>query len=102
MRLAFIFISPWTTPIEESGERHLYAATSAAYPPKAGEGGGVEVGDGDVKKGSAGEIGSGAYFIGSDGELRANEKVLKELRGKDAGAKVWGNTVKIFENIRGS
>ena len=102
VRLAFVFISPWTTPIEESGERHLYAATSAAYPPKAGEGGGVEVGDGVVKKGSTGEIGSGAYFIGPDGELKANEKVLKELRGKDAGAKVWAHTMKLFENIRGS
>ena len=102
MRLAFIFMSPWTIPIQESGERHLYAATSAAYPPKAGEGGAVEVGDGEVKKGSAGEIGTGAYFIGSDGERKANDKVLKELRGKDAGAKVWAHTIKMFENIRGS
>ena len=99
-RLALTLMSPWMIPIEESGERHLYAATSAAYPPKAGEEGGVEVGDGDVKKGSAGEIGTGAYFIGSDGERRANEKLLKELRGKDAGAKVWAHTMKLFENIR--
>ena len=102
VRLAFTLMSPWTIPIQESGERHLYAATSAAYPPKAGEEGGVEVGDGEVKKGSAGEIGTGAYFIGSDGERRANEKLLKELRGKDAGAKVWAHTMKLFENIRGS
>ena len=101
MRLAFTLMSPWTIPIQESGERHLYAATSAAYPPKAGEGG-VEVGDGEVKKGSAGEIGTGAYFIGSDGEMRASAKVLKELRSKDAGAKVWAHTMKLFENIRGS
>ena len=102
VRLAFTLMSPWTIPIEESGERHLYAATSAAYPPKAGEEGDVEVGGGEVKKGSAGEIGTGAYFIGSDGELRANEKVLKGLRGKDAGARIWAHTMKLFENIRGS
>ena len=101
MRLALILMSPWTTPIGESGERHLYAATSAAYPPKAGEGGGVEVGGGEVRKGSAGDIGTGAYLIGSDGELRANEKLLKDLRSKDAGAKVWAHTMKLFENIRG-
>ena len=101
MKLTFALISPWTIPIEESGERHLYAATSAVYPPKAGEKGGMEVGDGKVKKGSAGEIGSGAYFIGSDGELRANEKVLMQLRGQDAGTKIWTHTTKLFEDIRG-
>ncbi len=101
MRVAFAVLSPWTLGIEESGERHLYAATGAAYPPKAGENGGVEVADGGVKKGSAGEIGSGAYFIGSEGEFRANEKVLKELRGQDAGAKIWTHTMKMFESVRG-
>ena len=101
-QLALTVFSRWTVGIDESGERHLYAATSAAYPPKGGEKGGVEVGDGKVKEGSAGEIGSGAYLIGFNGEFRANEKVLKELRGKDAGAKIWEHTMKIFENVRGS
>ena len=102
MNLLLVVISPWMVGIDESGERHLYAATSAAYPPKAGEKGGVEVEDGQVKKGSAGEVGSGAYLIGSDGELRANEKVLKNLRGKDAGAKVWAHTMEMFESVRGA
>ena len=101
-QLALTIFSRWTVGIEESGERHLYAATSASYPPKNGEKGGVEVGDGNVMKGSAGEIGSGAYLIGSDGEVRANEKVLKEMRGKDAGAKIWAHTMKQFETVRGS
>ena len=101
-QLLMMVISPWMVGIDESGERHLYAATSAAYPPKVGQKGGVEVGDGQVKKGSAGEIGSGAYLIGSDGELRANEKVLKDLRDKDAGAKVWAHTMKTFESVRGA
>lgn len=101
-QLAFALFSPWMLSIDESGERHLYAATSAAYPPQAGGKGGVEVENGHVKTGSAGEIGSGAYFIGSDGELKVNGKVLKELRGKDAGAKIWAHTVKMFESVRGS
>ena len=94
--------SPMMVGIEESGERHLYAATSAAYPASAGEESGVDVGGGEVKKGSTGEVGSGAYLIGSDGEFRANEKVLKELRNKDAGAKIWAHTMKTFEAIGGS
>ena len=62
-KVGTIFASRWLTPIEESGERHLYAATSAAYPPKAGAKGCVEVGVGEVKSGSDGEMGSGVYFI---------------------------------------
>lgn len=69
-QLTLIVLSRWTVGIEESGERHLYVATSAAYPPSAGEKCGVELGGGGVKKGSAGAVGSGAYLIGSDGEVR--------------------------------
>ena len=95
-------LSPWTVGIVESGDRHLYAATSAAYPPSAGEKRGVEVGEDGVKKGSAGEVGSGAYLIGSDGEMRANEKVLMGMRNQDAGTKIWEHTMKMFEHCRDS
>lgn len=101
-QLAWRVFSPWAVGIEESGDRHLYAATSAAYPPSAGEKCGIEVGEGEVKKGSAGEVGSGAYLIGSEGEMRANEKVLMELRNNDAGPKIWEHTMKMFEHCRGS
>lgn len=73
MQLALVALSTFSRMaigIEESGERHLFAATSAAYPPSDGQKCGVEVGDGDVKKGSAGAVGSGAYLIGADGEVR--------------------------------
>ena len=99
---AATLLSWWTIGIEESGQRHLYVATSAAYPPKAGEKGGVEVSRGGVAKGSAGVVGSGAYLIGSDNEVRANEKVLRQLRSEGAGEKIWAHTMKTFENVRGS
>lgn len=67
---ALSVFSRMTVGIEESGERHLFAATSAAYPPNDGQKCGVEVGDGGVKIGSAGVVGSGAYLIGTDGEVR--------------------------------
>lgn len=51
-----------------------------------------------MKKGSAGEIGSGAYLIGSDGELRANKNVLTELKAQDAGARIWAHKMKMFES----
>lgn len=52
---------------------------------------------GEVKKGSAGEIGSGAYLVGSDDELWDNEQVRKDSSGKYAGAKRWAHTMKTFE-----
>ncbi len=97
--LAFKLLSPWMVDIQESGERHLYAASSAAYPAKSGVDGGVELGDQSTMKGSAGEFSSGAYLIGSDGEVRANAKVLEELRKQGAGQKIWDHTVKTFEAV---
>lgn len=97
--LAFKVLSPWTLDIQESGERHVYAATSAAYPAKSGVHGGVELKDQSTMKGSAGEVGSGAYLIGSDGEFRANVKVLEELRKQGAGQKIWDHTVKTCEAV---
>lgn len=100
--LAYMLGSPWMVPINESGERHLYAATSARYPPKNGNGAGVDAGSEAVMKGSAGDIGSGAYLIGSTNDFRANEKVLKMLRDKDAGSKILAHTLETFKAVRGS
>jgi len=50
--VAFTILSPWTVGILESEEKHLYAATSAAYPPKNGGKGGMHVGNHEVMKGS--------------------------------------------------
>jgi len=97
--------SRWMVPFDESGERHLYAATSGGYAARSKEEGGVPVHDDSsgslVMKGSDGHEYSGAYLIGSDGEFRANEKVLKVLREKDAGPKIWEHTIKLFESVRG-
>ena len=97
--LAYMLLSPWRVDIQESGERHLYAATSAAYPAKSGIEGGVDVGNEEITKGTAGEIGSGAYLIGSNGEFRANEKALKELRNKGAGPQIWEHTMHTFDDV---
>lgn len=96
--------SRWMVPFDESGERHLYAPTSGRYCARSREEGGVPVHDGPggnmVMKGSDGQEYSGAYLIGSDGEFRANKKVLKALRDKDAGPKIWEQIIKLFESVR--
>ena len=100
--LLFMLGSPWMVPIGESGERHLYAATSARYPARSGLPTAVSIGSECVMKGSAGEIGSGAYLIGSGNEFRANEKALSELRSKGAGPKILEHTLKTFKAVRDS
>ena len=101
VRALMTVFSPLTLNIEESGERHLYAATSTRYPAKYGKEEGVDIGDEKVAKSSDGQIGSGAYLLGWGGEFRANEQVLKGLRESGAGSKVWEHTMDIFKSISG-
>lgn len=98
-KLLTTLASPWMTDITESGERHLYAATSGVYPARENDGG-VEIGRESIKKGSDGEVGNGAYLLGSDGERRANDKGLQELRGRGAGKTIWQHTMQIFQSTR--
>lgn len=89
MRAYVYFMAPWIcVPIEESGERHLYLATSAKFPPaSAGSdgGSGVPLGDGvDTARGTTGEVGSGVYSVGWDGASASPtvEKLLAGYRGE--------------------
>ncbi|KAI0550427.1 NAD(P)-binding protein [Xylaria curta] len=69
-------------PVEESGQRHLYLATSARYPPANVEDAcaGVPVGDEvEVMVGTTGMAGSGVYSVGVDCEA-ASPAVLEILR----------------------
>ena len=107
-------MSPLAVDINESGERHLFVATSAIYPARndhskssASASGVNDSKDedkdiaGKVKKGSDGVVGSGAYLVGWNGEIRANEKVLTALRKQDAGKKIWDHLMETFRSIRG-
>jgi hypothetical protein len=93
-------------PNQESGERHLFFATSGKYPPRVADGAsGVSVvGAVAVAKGTDGKVGSGVYSIGSDGE-EAGPKVvvlLAGIREQGLAEKVWQHTVGEFERITGS
>lgn len=91
-------------PIRESGERHLFFATSAKYPPRSGDKAGVPVSGGiSVADGTNGEPGSGVYSIHWDGES-AGPKVVGLLRGmRQAGMtqQVWDHTEGEFKRIFG-
>ena len=92
-------------PIEESGERHLYLLTSARYPPVSDCDSrhlAVPLGYGiDVAQGTVGELGSGAYSVGWDGESSspATQKLLIALRDEGTVEDVWRHTEKEFERI---
>ena len=104
---AFIFVfGYWMyVPVEECGERQLYLATSARYPPaKSGRdgGSGLPLGDGvDVARGTDGEVGSGVYSVEWDG-TSASSKVQKVLAGyRDEGIveKIREHTESEFDRV---
>jgi len=78
----FVFLfGRWAaTPLEESGERHSFLATSALYPAKEAKTNGVVLDGVKVKSGVDGVEGSGVYSVHSDGE-GPPEKVIKLLKG---------------------
>ena len=92
-------------PLEECGERQLYLATSARYPPaRGGSDGeaGVALGDGvGVARGTAGGIGSGVYSVEWDGMSASptEEKLLAGYRDKGMVEEIWQHTESEFDRI---
>lgn len=100
LNIVVAITSPWSIDITESGERHLHAATSGVYPARENDGG-VGPGTESVKKGSDEEVGTGAYLVGSDGERKAVDSALRDLRSRGAGEKIWQHTLDVFRSVRG-
>ncbi|KAL5046358.1 hypothetical protein BDW71DRAFT_182035 [Aspergillus fruticulosus] len=76
-RAGWVLARPWMVPIEESGERHLYAAV-----------------------GLGGEAGK-PHLVGSDSEPRGNWRLLEEFKTKKVGEEVWRHTLDVFGGICG-
>ena len=98
-------LNVFATTIEEAGERGLFVATSAKYPPaepKYQEEVGVALPNGvDVAKSSNVKDGkgNGVYRLDNYGESVENEcdKVLESYRLDDVGQKVWKETVAVWD-----
>ncbi|PLN79458.1 hypothetical protein BDW42DRAFT_172861 [Aspergillus taichungensis] len=88
-------LRPFMVPLEESGERHLFAATSERYPPKA-EG---ENAENDIVVGSDGTKGSGCYWVSWDGEPFPLNKKIQKTRGQHAVEKVVQHTEEVFKQV---
>lgn len=102
----FWFIGkPFTVSLEETGERHLFLATSAAYPSAARVGGAVPLVEGlMVQKASVVDeegIGNGVYRTRPNCETAADKKVLSNARREGLDVLGWRETIKVFERVLG-
>ena len=108
LRLLFhSFVLPvvgfFTVKLQESGERHLFHATSARYPPaqvKDQLHSGVVLPKGvGIAKGWDLIEGSGCYLLNHDGEIIGDQKLLEEYRKKEMGKKIWAHTLEVFDRV---
>ncbi|KAK2821809.1 hypothetical protein FQN49_007653 [Arthroderma sp. PD_2] len=88
-------LGPFMVPIQESGERHLFAATSGRFPSKAVG----EAMEGDVAVGSDGAKGSGSYWANWNGEVFSVNRKLSKIREEDAVEKVIEHTDEVFKRV---
>lgn len=93
-----VLAKPFFVPVEESGERHLYAATSQAFVPKRD-------GDGSTAAavGSGGVKGSGGYLLNWNGDVVGKQQdLLRKYREEGVGKTVWQHTLDVFQKVCGT
>lgn len=101
----FVTVAPrWLfVPIEESGERNVFFATSGAYPAREGNGrNGVQLGEGvDIARSVGSDTGSGVYSIDYDG-TEAGQSImdlLEQYRKEGMVQRVWEHMQEEFRRI---
>ena len=96
----------FTLSLPESGQRHLFHATSARYPPAAINGApaaGSSLPEGvSIAKGADGTEGSGFYSIGWDGEPGGDRAIMDAFLKRDMPKTIWDHTLSIFKRVLGS
>lgn len=112
-------VKVFAVPIEETGERQLFIATSPMFPPgkpttKDGKGdapetaviGTTESGKGvrrevvPIATGIDGQVGSGAYLVEWNGEITGKMGLLEKYRQQGAPKTIWEHTMGVFEMVR--
>lgn len=105
MRFWIYLAGSWIlVPIQESGERNVFLATSAAFPAADRGKDGVGLVEGvNVAKGTNGTAGSGIYSVDYDG-TEASESIvdlLAKYREEGMVEEVWAHAQAEFERIVG-
>jgi hypothetical protein len=109
MKAASAILGPFIyIPNQESGERHLFLATSARYPALVGTSGGAAngvplAGRVEIARGTTGKSGSGVYSVDQYGESAGPqvEELLANFRKEGMVEKVWKDTEEQFQRITG-
>lgn len=100
-RVVLPLMKIFTTSLPESGQRHLFHATSARFPPagvKNPPGAGVARPSGvEVARGADWKDGSGCYLLSYDGEAIGDKELLDEYRQRGMGKKIWQHTQEVFD-----
>lgn len=78
----------------ESGERHLFAATSPTFTPKASSAS-VE----EAAIGSNGVKGSGSYLLNWNNDVLADKAAAKKMRDEGGEKKVFDHTEEVFRKV---
>ncbi len=103
MRAYIYLLGRWICVlIEECGERHLYFATGARFPPVRAGSAGVPLKDeADVACGTTGRVGSGVYSVEWDGASASStvQKLLAGYRDKGMVEEIWQHTESEFKRI---
>ncbi|KAJ9311065.1 hypothetical protein DTO271D3_8654 [Paecilomyces variotii] len=95
-----VLAKPFFVPVEESGERHLYAATSQSFIPKR-DGDGPAAAAAAV--GSDGVKGSGGYLLNWNGDVVGKQQdLLRKYREEGVGKTVWQHTLDVFQKVCGT
>ncbi|KAG9595971.1 NAD(P)-binding protein, partial [Aureobasidium melanogenum] len=92
---------PFSVNINESGQRHLFHATSDHYPAKELNSPG-EAATRDGRKaavGSDGALGSGAYLMNWKGETFAASKKMQSLRAQGMAHRIWEHTTNLLNRV---
>ncbi|KAL3458080.1 hypothetical protein BJX64DRAFT_235221 [Aspergillus heterothallicus] len=89
-----VLARPFMVPIEESGERHLFAATSGRYTSRR-----MGKSDGDVVVGSDGTKGGGSYWVSWDGDVFPQNNKIDMVRAQGAVDKVAKHTEEVFRVV---
>ncbi|RAK83482.1 hypothetical protein BO79DRAFT_260146 [Aspergillus costaricaensis CBS 115574] len=90
------FFAPFlTVPPSESGDRMLSLASSR-YPPRGAT---SSQNKEETTVGTDGELGSGAYSLGKNGDTNYNAKSYEKINKDELRQRVWNHTMSAFETI---
>lgn len=97
-------MTPFMVSLQEAGERLVFHATSARYPPRQVAGGskiaGVTLSDGvEVAKGANKE--AGAYLLEWNSE-ETEGKIMAKYREEGMRKQVWDHTYEVIGRVRGT